>query len=176
MPVRDGSFDAVLLNGVLEHMLPAERTALLREAVRLVRPGGRVLVAETPNRWFPRNSHTKLWLTEFLPVRAAAWVASRFGIRSDFPRHDLEAQYRTGFRGMSVDQIRRIVRECAVEPSSDRLAELEFTLPRNPLQNAAHRSGAGALLCSLVRAVAGFTGQPLAFLAPHLNLVIRKPR
>ncbi len=176
LPFRDGSFDAVLLNGVLEHMLPEERVSLLREAVRLARRAGRVLVAETPNRWFPRNSHTKLWFSEMMPVGLAAWMAARLGVRSDFPRSNLEAQYRTGFRGMSVRQIRRITEGCTVEPSCDRLAELEFTTPRNPLQNASNRSRMGSALCSVVRSISRFTGQPLAYLAPHLNVVIRKDR
>lgn len=175
LPFRDGSFDAVFLNGVLEHMLPSERTRLLRESLRILRPKARLFVSETPNRWFPRNSHTKLWLSELLPVGVAAWLASRVGVRSDFPQHDRQAQYRTGFRGMSAPQIAKIVGpRFRVEASSDKLAELEFTLPRNPLQNASASNRAGSVLLPLVRACSRLTGQPLAFLAPHLNVVIRE--
>lgn len=85
-PFRAGSFDLVLLNGVLEHMLPEERQDLLRSILELVRPGGRVLVTETPNRWFPRNSHTKLWFSEWMPFGVAAALAHRFRIRDDFPQ------------------------------------------------------------------------------------------
>ena len=55
LPFRDGSFDAVFLNGVLEHLVPEERRDLLAEARRLVRVGGYLFISETPNRWFPRN-------------------------------------------------------------------------------------------------------------------------
>lgn len=56
-----------LLNGVLEHLVPEEREFVLREGARLLRSGGFLAIAETPNRWFPRNSHTKLWFSEILP-------------------------------------------------------------------------------------------------------------
>jgi SAM-dependent methyltransferase len=169
-PFRAGAFDLVLLNGVLEHMLPEERAELTRALLALVRPGGRVLVTETPNRWFPRNSHTKLWFSEWLPFGVAAALAHRFRIRDDFPRTGRTAQYRTGMRGMSAGQLARIVGDLGrVEPTPEAMAALEFTLPRNPLQNPAARSRAGERLLRLARPIARATGQPLAWLAPHLN-------
>lgn len=174
-PFRAASFDLVLLNGVLEHMLPEERTALLREILHLVRPGGRILVAETPNRWFPRNSHTKLWFSEWLPFRLAAALAHRHRIREDFPRSGRTALYRTGMRGMSVRQLRSIVGTMgAIEPTPDAMAELEFTQPRNPLQNPARRSSMGGRLLGLARGLSRLAGVPLAYLAPHLNVWIRR--
>jgi SAM-dependent methyltransferase len=174
-PFRAGTFDFVLLNGVLEHMLPEERRDLLRAILALVRPGGRVLVAETPNRWFPRNSHTKLWFSEWLPFGAAAALAHRFRIRDDFPHEGRTALYRTGMRGMSAAQLAKIVGPLgAVEPTPEAMARLEFLQPRNPLQNPVTRSRAGERLYRVARAVAGATGVPLAWLAPHLNAWIRR--
>jgi len=49
-----GSFDAVLLNEVLEHV-PNDGAAL-REMHRLLRPGGALLVF-SPNRWHPFETH-----------------------------------------------------------------------------------------------------------------------
>src|SRR5262245_8090892 len=174
-PFRQGTFDFVLLNGVLEHMLPEERRDLLRAILDLVRPGGRVLVTETPNRWFPRNSHTKLWLSEWIPFATAAALAHRFRIRTDFPRAGCTALYRTGMRGMSARQVKRIAGPLGrIEPTPDAMAELEFVLPRNPLQNPAARSPAGEKLLAIARTVARATRVPLAYLAPHLNLWIRR--
>jgi ubiquinone/menaquinone biosynthesis C-methylase UbiE len=175
LPFRAGTFDAVLLNGVLEHLVPEERTALLREALRLLAPGGHLFVAETPNRWFPRNSHTKLWFSEWLPFAWAARLALRFGPRRDFPRHGRTARYRTGMRGMSIEQIRRILGTAALElPVDENLVRLEFTLPRNPLEAGARRGrGARAAWRALV-GVARLLGRPPAHLSPHLKLVFRR--
>lgn len=175
-PFRAGTFDLVLLNGVLEHMLPEERRDLLRALLTLVRPGGRVLVTETPNRWFPRNSHTKLWFSEWLPFEIAAALAHRFRIRDDFPAEGRTALYRTGMRGMSAGQLARIVGDLGrVEPTPEAMAALEFTTPRNPLQNPAARSRMGGRLLRLARPLARATGVPLAWLAPHLNAwVVRR--
>lgn len=175
LPFRDEAFDAVFLNGVLEHLLPEERQRLLQEASRLIRRGGHLFISETPNRWFPRNSHTKLWFSEWLPAELAAQLAARWGFRRDFPRSGRTAQFRTGFRGMSIQQVRRILGD-TVEPLAvdDRITELEFVLPRNPLERSKRRSQVGAILYGLTRLIARMIGQPVAHLAPHLNLIFRK--
>jgi SAM-dependent methyltransferase len=54
LPYRDGSFDAVLLNEVIEHV--RDERATLREACRVVRPGGHVVIY-APNRLFPFETH-----------------------------------------------------------------------------------------------------------------------
>jgi SAM-dependent methyltransferase len=48
MAIRDGSFDVVFSNGVLEHYSAAERIRALRECARIARPGGIVIVG-VPN-------------------------------------------------------------------------------------------------------------------------------
>jgi SAM-dependent methyltransferase len=54
LAISDDSFDAVLLNEVLEHV-PSDQRAL-EEVHRVVRPGGRVVVM-SPNRVYPFESH-----------------------------------------------------------------------------------------------------------------------
>jgi SAM-dependent methyltransferase len=57
LPLRDGSFDLVVLWQVLEHVLgPGAKQRLLTECLRVLRPGGHLLV-ETPNLWFPVDYH-----------------------------------------------------------------------------------------------------------------------
>jgi ubiquinone/menaquinone biosynthesis C-methylase UbiE len=175
LPFRSENFDAVFLNGVLEHLLPEERTALLREALRLVNVGGLLFISETPNRWFPRNSHNKTWFSEWLPLPLAARYVSRFGMRGDFPRSGRTALYRTGFRGLSLRQVRRLLgSEVELIPSDSRVTELEFLLPRTPLDASEGRKRLGSKLWGLVRGLTGVTGIPAAYLSPHLNLVFRK--
>jgi SAM-dependent methyltransferase len=57
LPFRDGTFDLVVLWQVLEHVFTAEaKRRVLAEAVRVLAPGGHLLV-ETPNQWFPFDYH-----------------------------------------------------------------------------------------------------------------------
>jgi SAM-dependent methyltransferase len=54
LPFADGSFDGVLLNEVIEHVVNDRET--LREALRVTRPGGRIVVF-APNRFYPFETH-----------------------------------------------------------------------------------------------------------------------
>lgn len=54
LPFRDGAFDAVLLNEVIEHVRDDRQT--LQEALRVVRPGGYVVIF-APNRFYPFETH-----------------------------------------------------------------------------------------------------------------------
>jgi SAM-dependent methyltransferase len=54
LPFADNAFDGVLLNEVLEHVTSDRDT--LGEALRVTRPGGRVIVF-VPNRFYPFETH-----------------------------------------------------------------------------------------------------------------------
>lgn len=54
LPFATGAFDAVILNEVIEHVRDDAET--LREACRVVRPGGHVVIF-APNRLFPFETH-----------------------------------------------------------------------------------------------------------------------
>ncbi|MEX2081186.1 MAG: class I SAM-dependent methyltransferase, partial [Dehalococcoidia bacterium] len=54
LPFRDGSFDLVVLNEVIEHVGDDRRT--MGEAHRVLRPGGHVAVY-APNRLYPFETH-----------------------------------------------------------------------------------------------------------------------
>lgn len=59
-----GSVSAVLLFAVLEHMTVYERLETLKTAWNLLKPGGILIVAETPNRLTYHDHHTT-WLPFF---------------------------------------------------------------------------------------------------------------
>jgi 2-polyprenyl-3-methyl-5-hydroxy-6-metoxy-1,4-benzoquinol methylase len=52
LPWADASFDAVLSGDVIEHLVAADADAMLREARRVLRPGGRLVLHTAPNRLF----------------------------------------------------------------------------------------------------------------------------
>ena len=76
LPEGFGTFDFVLLNAVWEHLLPAERPVLAATLWSLLRPGGVLLVNQTPYRWHPLEYHTtSLPFVNYLPAFAAKRVA-----------------------------------------------------------------------------------------------------
>lgn len=54
LPFGDASFDAVILNEVIEHV--RDDATALREVFRVIRPGGHVVIY-APNRLFPFETH-----------------------------------------------------------------------------------------------------------------------
>ncbi len=54
LPLADGTLDVVVLNEVIEHVTSDHGT--LREAVRALRPGGRIIIF-APNRLWPFETH-----------------------------------------------------------------------------------------------------------------------
>ena len=102
LPLRDQSFDGVLLNEVLEHV--ADEQATLREIHRVLRPGGHLAVM-SPNRFFPFEGHglalrrrTVNW-----PVPLVPWLPQRLF------RHRLRA------RNYWPSQLRTLVEDAGLE-------------------------------------------------------------
>jgi SAM-dependent methyltransferase len=67
LPFADGTFDLVTLNQVVEHV--ADQLAVLREAARVVRPGGAIYVA-CPNYLRFYEPHYKVFWWPLLPKTA----------------------------------------------------------------------------------------------------------
>jgi SAM-dependent methyltransferase len=79
LPFRERAFDLVVANDVLEHVASPKRT--LREAHRVLRPGGHFFAA-TPNRLALRpDPHVRLWGVGWLPRRwRETYVSWRRGV------------------------------------------------------------------------------------------------
>lgn len=107
LPFAAASFDAVLCNAVFEHVPPAQRPAMVRELWRLLRPGGYLLIHETPNRWWPRDTHTtKLWLVPYLPRPLVQVEADLFCHRFTHEQvHNWNYMLTAGVRGVSYPEI-----------------------------------------------------------------------
>lgn len=75
LPFKDGAFDVVYCNSVIEHLPDeASRKALAREVARV----GRGYSVQSPNRWFPVDAHTLTPAFHFLPRRWQARLARDF--------------------------------------------------------------------------------------------------
>jgi SAM-dependent methyltransferase len=100
----DGSFDLINLNAVFEHLLPAERRSLLPELWRKLANNGRLVLTETPWRWFPIETHTTSRpLVNYLPDRLALAVTRRSGFYG--PDLTWTGALRDGLRGATVAEI-----------------------------------------------------------------------
>lgn len=133
LPLPAVSFDFILANGVLEHVVPfAVRPQVVLEMWRLLRPGGRLFVSETPNPLWPVDRHTTgLPLVPWLPSRAAARLAVAFGKHR--PGADLDAR---GRRGMSYWEVVRPLRR-----AGERFEVLNVTEAANRLLPAGPEPG-----------------------------------
>jgi ubiquinone/menaquinone biosynthesis C-methylase UbiE len=117
LPFGDGEFPFVLTNGVLEH-IPQPRDRYVRELWRLVSPGGHLMVTETPNTYWPKDTHTTgLWFNHWLPRGLAHRRAVRRG-RFRAERNDWAT---SGWRGMGYHELVRPIRGYRLIPDSTRV-------------------------------------------------------
>lgn len=100
LPYPTATFDTVLANAVLEH-IPQPRTPYLKELWRVLKPGGHLIVTETPNRYLPFDYHTThLWWIPWLPSR----LARRYAIWRGRFRPD-KAWAFSGWRGLGYYEL-----------------------------------------------------------------------
>ena len=79
LPWADGAFDLVVAVGVIEHLPACKRRAQVDEYYRVLAPGGHVAILDTPNRWFPLETHSVgLPLVQWLPAPVAYRYARAF--------------------------------------------------------------------------------------------------
>ena len=72
LPWADGVFDVVLAVGVVEHLPAHHRRAQVDEYYRVLAPDGHIAILDTPNRWFPLETHSVgLPLVQWLPAPIA---------------------------------------------------------------------------------------------------------
>ncbi len=176
-------FDFVLLCAVFEHLLPAERRTLAPLLWRALRPGGVLFLNQTPNRWFPVETHTTggLPLLNYLPARLArpyALAASRRDLRGD----SWTALLRRGIRGGSAREVLRLLRAAPESRNGAGAARPVLLRPILPGARDAvdlwflsvppeSRSAARRAFYRAAKALRALTG---AVFVPTLALAIRK--
>lgn len=118
-----GEVDVFLCYAVLEHMTVEERLALLRLARDSVRPGGIIVVVETPNRLTPWDYHTSQlpFLSQLPDELAVAYLdrTPREELRGVMraaaargPQAELETYVRHG-RGVSYHELELVFEDLA---------------------------------------------------------------
>lgn len=165
-----GPFDIIQLNAVVEHLLPAERPALLGALWARLRPGGAMIVTETPWRWFPVETHTtSLPLVNYLPDRLALEALRRCG---RFPRDTgWTGALRYGLRGATVGEILRAAPfpvEVVPSAAPDARDMLDSWWHGEVRQEGQAKRLAWRALAAL-RSVTGIV------VSPWINLVLRRP-
>ena len=83
LPFRDGAFDVVFSNSVIEHVGgAASQERFAREVARV----GRSFWVQTPNRWFPVEQHLLTPLVHWLPKPWQRAIVPRFTVWSALVR------------------------------------------------------------------------------------------
>ena len=175
---RLGLFDLVLMNGVVEHIplsVQGLRKRVLRNAWAAVRPGGFLVINDTPNRLWPFDGHsTQLWFLPWTPA-GSEWAyrrAVRLGRHADAPTSapgplGLE---QVGAWGATYPELLGYLGEDEVECVNLRPGHSErvsYVDPGSPRRQRLER----LLHATLVPALR----MPLTAFAPSLNnLVLRK--
>ena len=173
LPYPDGSFDLVVVLGVVEHLPVRGRRQMVDEYYRVLAPGGHITVLDTPNRFFPLETHSVgLPLIQWLPppVAYAYAKAARPG-RLRGVNYAGFVMDGTGWRNASL-------RECL--PSSGMRGLEDVTEQAGYgwrfFRDTARSRTRQALLPAFALVCAGLAriGRPPSLALPYLNLVFRK--
>jgi SAM-dependent methyltransferase len=107
MPFSDGEFDIVWAQAIMEHVLPNQRSFVLRELWRVLRKGGLLVIFGTPNRlWFKEYHTSDLFLVNYLPLNIAYFLARHCSRRVPLDQTKGEI-LSAGFRGCTYWEIAR---------------------------------------------------------------------
>ena len=182
LPEGIGSFDFVVLSAVYEHLLPRERATVLDQLWRILKPGGRLFVNQTPFRFFPFEGHTtQLPFVNYMPDKMALWAARKFSKRVA-PNEPWEQLLRRGIRGGTAGEILEILartdgssRAVLLEPSLQGLADRVDLWYAGYAVSIANRYPRVAILQRILRDLfKGIYRMTGLVLVPALSLAIEK--
>jgi len=111
LPFRDGAFDVVFSNSVIEHV--GDRESQRRFAAEVARVGRRYWV-QTPNRWFPVEQHLLTPLVHWAPRRWQRAIVPRCNLWSALIRVTPDRQrffiqhYLSDVRLLSADEVHEL--------------------------------------------------------------------
>lgn len=97
MPLDSGKFDLIVCNSVLEYVHHDQLAAVQAELMRVLAPGGVLLVLGTSSRLAPKEVHSGRWLVNYLP----RWMERLTGMR-ELQRGVSPFAVRRNFSGLEV--------------------------------------------------------------------------
>jgi SAM-dependent methyltransferase len=173
LPWDDGAFDVVVVIGVVEHLPLSTRRLQVDEYYRVLAPGGSIVILDTPNRWFPLETHSiGLPLVQWLPAPLAWRYARACGparVRS-VSYADFTADG-TGWRNATFG-------DCLPTRGRHELEDLTeaagygWQFFRDTARSRTRRALLPAF--ALATAALRLAGQPPSLALPYLNLLFRR--
>lgn len=174
LPWSDGAFDLVVAVGVVEHLPVRYRRRQVDEYYRVLAAGGLLIILDTPNRWFPLETHSVgLPLVQWLPPRLAYRYARLGRRRYRAVSYEAFTADGTGWRNASFA-------ECL--PSTGAAGVVDLTEQAGygmQFFRATARSRTRRALLPLFGAAAAVlaaAGRPPSLALPYLNLLFRLER
>ena len=173
LPWPDGAFDLVLAVGVVEHLPVRHRRAQVNEHYRVLARGGHIAILDTPNRWFPLETHSVgLPLVQWLPARLA-WRYARLARPGRYDAIDFDEFVAdgTGWRNASLaDCLPSAGRAGLVDVTEEAGYGLAF------FRATALSRTRRVLLPAFAAAAAalGALGRPPSLALPYFNLLVKK--
>ncbi len=163
LPFADETFDYVLSSSVLEY-ISGSRTPSLCEMWRVLKPGGRLLVAGTSNAAWPREVHSKTWTVNWMP-NLGPKIRAKLG-------RDPNVE-----RGITFGEIESCLPGARfVRGDSDEVGAFanRFAKKAGPLEGLV-RSAAKRVLAEIDRATTSALTWPVEAFLPWLNVAFEKP-
>jgi SAM-dependent methyltransferase len=173
LPYADSVFDLVLAVGVVEHLPARNRRAQVDEYYRVLAPGGHIAILDTPNRFFPLETHSVgLPLVQWLPPRLAYAYARvcRPGKFGRVPFEEFVADG-TGWRNATLGECLPSSGWRGLEDVTEQ-AGYGWRFFRDTARSRTRRAllPVFAVLCGSLHAAA----LPPSLCLPYLNLLFRK--
>jgi ubiquinone/menaquinone biosynthesis C-methylase UbiE len=108
LPFPAAFFDRVLMFDLVEHLHPWELDQALREARRVLRDGGRLIIHTAPNSWYDRYAYPLVRLVRTLMGQGKSYPKD--------PRAIIPSNLDVHVNEQSVTSLRRVLRQAGFHP------------------------------------------------------------
>lgn len=171
----DAEYDFVFLNAVYEHLLPAERPAVMAGVWSALKTDGILFLNQTPHRWFPIEAHTSgLPLINYLPKSPALWAMRKFCKRS-IAKASWTEMLRAGIRGATVGEIMRNIQR--IDPHAARVQPIRLATSWAGIWYATKRARlnkVSGMAQRLIKATQSFVQLSRLPLSPYISIAVKK--